>query len=59
MLLADVTSRMGLAAGLMLGGFTVGIYGHMARSRTLILVGNRHDRRDRHLVGRRRRDLNV
>ena len=39
MLLADVTSHMGLATGLMLGGFAVGIYGHMARSRTLILVG--------------------
>jgi hypothetical protein len=38
-LLADVSSHLGLATGLMLGGFAVGIYGHMCRSRTLILVG--------------------
>jgi hypothetical protein len=36
---ADVTSHMGLATGLLLGGFAVGIYGHISRSRTLILVG--------------------
>ena len=39
MLLADVTSHMGLATALLLGGFAVGVYGHMARSRSLILVG--------------------
>jgi len=38
-LLADVTSHMGLATALLLGGFAVGIYGHMSNSRTLILVG--------------------
>ena len=39
MLLADVSSHMGLATGLLLGGFAAGIYGHICHSRTLILVG--------------------
>ena len=39
MLLADVTSHMGLATGLLLGAFAVGIYGHMSHSRLLILLG--------------------
>jgi hypothetical protein len=30
---------MGLATGLLLGGFAAGIYGHICHSRTLILVG--------------------
>jgi hypothetical protein len=38
-LLADVSAHMGLATGLLLGGFAVGIYGHICHSRTLILVG--------------------
>ena len=39
MLPADVTSHLGLATGLLLVGFAVGIYGHMSHSRTMILVG--------------------
>jgi hypothetical protein len=39
LLRADITSQLGLATGLLLGGFAVGVYGHMSHSRTLILVG--------------------
>jgi hypothetical protein len=38
-LLADVTSHIGLATGLLLGAFAVGVYGHIIASRTLILTG--------------------
>ena len=36
--LADSTNHLGLFAGVLLLGFAIGIYGHIVRSRTLILT---------------------
>jgi hypothetical protein len=37
--LAAAASHIGLLGSLLIVGFLIGIYGHMSRSRTLILVG--------------------
>ena len=39
LILAGVTAHIGLATALLLIAFCVGVYGHIVKSRTLILVG--------------------
>ncbi len=37
--LAAVTDKLGPYAAVMGGGFLIGVYGHVIKSRTLILIG--------------------
>jgi hypothetical protein len=39
LVLAATAAHIGLLGPILIAGFLVGIYGHMARSRTLILCG--------------------
>jgi hypothetical protein len=37
--LASASAHIGLLGPLLIAGFLIGVYGHMARSRTLVLFG--------------------
>ena len=39
LLLAAAAAHIGLLGAVLIAGFLVGIYGHIARSRTLVLCG--------------------